>query len=77
MIELNKRLIHKVLCIKVTPLASYILNEGTTDNDWYNVIYLCDIETKCNRYTDYIAEKLLAEDYDIEDVIKKLEEYKK
>lgn len=71
MVELNKPLMHKRVWIKVTPLASYVLRECVADNDWYNVIYLCDIETTCNRYTDYIAEKLLVEDYGIEEDVMK------
>lgn len=71
MIELNQRLMHKRLWITVTPLASYVLSEGFADNNLRNVIYLCDIEAKCSRYTDYIAEKLLVEDYGIEEDVMK------
>lgn len=72
MVYLNKRLMNKRIWIKVTPIASYILSEGTTSKDLSDVIYLCDIETKCSRYKDYIAEKVLVDDYDQEDTVIKI-----
>mgnify|MGYP003606974488 CR=1 FL=1 len=71
MIYLNKRLMNKRIWIKVTPIASYVLSEGTTSTELSDVIYLCDIETKCSRYKEYIAEKVLVDDYDQEDNVMK------
>lgn len=66
MVELNKRIMNKHMWVKVTPIARYVLSECETTQKLSNVIYLCDIETICNKYTDYINEKVLLEDYDEE-----------
>lgn len=72
MIELNKRLMNKKLWIKVTPMASYNLSKYDSKKGLSEVIYLCYIETPCNNYQDYLAEKVLLEDYgQEEDVMKK------
>lgn len=68
---LNKRLMNKRIWIKVTPIASYTLREYTNNQELPDVIYLCDIKTKCSRYKDYIAEKVLVDDYDHEDNVMK------
>lgn len=72
MIELNKRLMNKNLWVKVTPIASYDLSKYTGEKDLSEVIYLCYIETLANKYQDYLAEKVLLDEYDQEeDVMKK------
>ena len=78
MIELNKRLMHKKLWIKITPIASYDLSKYTGEKDLSEVIYLCDIETVVNKYQDYLAEKVLLDEYDQEeDVMKKFGQVKR
>lgn len=71
MTYLNKRLMNKRIWIKVTPIASYTLREDTNNQEVPDVIYLCDIKTKCSRYKDYIAEKVLVDDYDQADNVMK------
>lgn len=63
MIELNRRLMHKKLWVKVTPIALYKLSEHTNETALSDAIYFCHIETSCNKYEDYLSEKVLVEEY--------------
>ena len=71
MTYLNKRLMNKRIWVKVTPIAAYTLREDTNNQELPDIIYLCDIKTKCSRYKDYIDEKVLVNDYDLEDNVMK------
>lgn len=71
MIELNKRLMNKKVWTKVTPVASYNLSKYARKKGLSEVIYLCYIETSCNKYQDYLAEKVLLEDYGLEEDVMK------
>lgn len=71
MTYLNKRLMNKRIWVKVTPIAAYTLREDTNNQELPDIIYLCDINTKCSRYKNYIAEKVLVNDYDLEDNVMK------
>lgn len=71
MIELNKRLMNKKIWVKVTPIASYDLSRYTSEKDLSEVIYLCYIETSANKYQDYLAEKVLLDEYGQEEDVMK------